>query len=134
VGSKLIKGSLQDGRNPQSFWNFSSFQSKMVGLEWEERFNICKHKFGTPPRSTRNSHHSGRDKFFVPCHCVTMFFILHNMLYFHISTFRCKFIVDIRFNNVQFANVASILSTNQTMSNVKEVSFKSQEVVEIDCI
>lgn len=74
MGSKLIKGSLQDGRNPQSLCNFSSFQSKMVGLEGEQRFNICKHKFGTPPRSTKNSHRSGRDNFFVPCHCVTMLF------------------------------------------------------------
>jgi hypothetical protein len=30
--------------------------------------------------------------------------------------------------------MASILSTDQTMSSAKEVSFKSQEVVEIDYI
>jgi len=56
------------------------------------------------------------------------------MLYFHISTFRCKFIIDIGFNNVQFVNMASILSIDQTMFCAKEVSFKSQEVMEIDCI
>lgn len=105
----------------------------MVGLEGEETFNKCKHKFGTPPRSIRNSHCSGRNNFFVPCHCATMFYTLYNM-YFHISTFRCKFIIDIGFNNVQFANMASIFSTDQTMFSAKEVSFESQEVVEIDCI
>ncbi len=93
----------------------------MVGIEGEERFNICKHKFGTPLRTIRNSHYSGRDNFFVPCHCATMFYTLHNMLYFHISTFRCKFIIAIGFNNVQFANMASILSIDQIMSSAKEV-------------
>ncbi len=106
----------------------------MVGVEGEERFKICKHKFGTPPRSIKNSNCSGRDNFFVPCHCATIFYTLHNMLYFHISTFRCKFIIEIGFNNVQFVNMASILSIDQTMSNAKKISFKSQEVVEIDCI
>jgi hypothetical protein len=43
-------------------------------------------------------------------------------------------IIDIGFNNVQFANMASILSTDQTMSSTKEVLFKSQEIMEMDCI
>jgi hypothetical protein len=40
-------------------------------------------------------------------------------------------IYDSYINCVQFVNMASILSIDQTMSCAKEVSFKSQEVVEI---
>jgi hypothetical protein len=55
----------------------------MVGLEGEERFNMCKQKFKTPLGFVGDSHWSDWDNFLSFINMHWCFMILHNMSFLH---------------------------------------------------
>ncbi len=110
----------------------SSLQSKMIGLEGEKRFGTCKWKIGIPPGSTRDSHWSNWNNFFVLDRHALMFhdFSQHVMLP---SFSQSDSIANMGSNINQCANVTSI-PPSQTIFGNNGIGPSILHVAKTNCI